>query len=94
MRNQRIFLFDVILLRLFLLEVRVIQSTAAELDKLTPQIVSAAVATRRNPDDAVAKDHLELLRREWASKVQLLTGSLDEITDKGHFMAASGIINK
>ncbi|XP_065837557.1 uncharacterized protein [Oscarella lobularis] len=70
-------------------KVRVIQSTAAELDKLTPQIVSAAVATRRNPDDAVAKDHLELLRREWASKVQLLTGSLDEITDKGHFMAAS-----
>lgn len=70
--------------------VQIIRVTASELDKLTPQIVSAAVAVRRNTEDSAAREHLEMLRKEWASKVQLLTTAIDEITDKGDFMAAAG----
>ena len=67
-----------------------IRVTASELDRLTPQIVSAAIAVRRNTEDLAARAHLEMLRKEWASKVQLLTTTIDEITDKGDFMAAAG----
>ena len=70
--------------------VHVIRVTASEIDKLTPQIVSAAVAVRRNTEDLAAREHLEMLRKEWASKVQLLTATIDEITDKGDFMAEAG----
>jgi hypothetical protein len=69
--------------------VQVIRVTASELDRLTPQIVSAAIAVRQNAEDSAARAHLEMLRKEWASKVQLLTTTIDEITDKGDFMAAA-----
>ena len=70
--------------------VQLIKDLADEIDQLTPQVVEGALAVRKNPSDRAARDRLDSLRREWAGKVQQLTGAIDDIIDPEDFMAISG----
>ena len=58
--------------------------------KLTPQVVTAARGLAENPDQATV-EHFQLLRRQWASKAQLLVTTLDQIPDCD-MSAASGML--
>ncbi len=53
-------------------------------------VVERAERVSRNPGDRQAKDELDKLRHEWASKVQELTRVIDDIIDPEDFMQQSG----
>lgn len=67
-----------------------IQQLAREVDGLTPLVVQAALAVRRDPGNAAARERLDGLRRDWADRVQQLTGAIDDIIDLVDFLAVSG----
>lgn len=67
-----------------------IKELANEIDKMTPQVVDAALAVRKETSNRSAQEHLNTLRREWAGKVQQLTRAIDDIIDPEDFMAVSG----
>ena len=67
-----------------------IKNLADEVDKLTPQVVAAALGVKKTPEDKGARQHLNSLRKEWAGKVQELTTAIDDIIDPKDFMAVSG----
>ena len=70
--------------------VQIIKVLASDVDKLTPKVVSAAVAVNKNPKNKSVKEELDSLKHEWGVKVQQLTGAIDEIIDPEDFMAISG----
>ena len=70
--------------------VQLIKDLADEVDKLTPQVVAAALDVRKTPEDKSTRRHLDSLRKEWAGKVQELTTAIDDIIDPKDFMAVSG----
>lgn len=53
--------------------------SAGEIEKLTPLIIQATRDFRTNPRDLVAVERLQTIGREWASKVHVLSGAVDEI---------------
>ena len=53
--------------------------SAGEIEKLTPLIIQATRDFRANPRDLVAVERLQTIGREWASKVHVLSGAVDEI---------------
>lgn len=53
-------------------------------------MVARAERVSKNPGDRRAKEELDTLRQEWASKVQELTQVIDDIIDPEDFMARSG----
>ncbi len=70
--------------------VKTIKVLASSVDKLTPRVVEAVLEVRREPTNQMAHEQLEAVRREWAEKVQELTGAIDDIIDPEDFMAVSG----
>ena len=77
-------------LSLPLLGVQLIRDLAEQIDYLTPQVVKAAVDVKREPTNRDVRQRLDTLRKEWAGKVQQLTGAIDDIIDPEDFMAVSG----
>ena len=53
--------------------------TAGEIEKLSPLIIEAAHNVSANPYDVVAIERLHTIGREWASKVHVLSGAVDEL---------------
>ena len=70
--------------------VELINELASQVDEVMSQVVEAAIAVKKSPDDAVAKDRLDAARKEWADKVQQLTAATDDIIDPEDFVAVSG----
>ena len=58
---------------------RLVRVSAGEIEKLTPLIIQATRDFRANPRDLVAVERLQTIGREWASKVHVLSGAVDEI---------------
>lgn len=61
-------------------KVRTVRVTGDFIDRLTPQVIAAARALADNPDQPTV-EHFQMLRRQWASKAQLLMATLDELPD-------------
>ena len=53
-------------------------------------VVEKAERVSRSPGDRQAKEELDALRHQWASKVQELTRVIDDIIDPEDFMVQSG----
>ena len=70
-----------------------IKVLADSVDRLTPRVVESAMKVRKEPANKDAREQLDRVRREWAGKVQQLTGAIDDIIDPEDFMAVSGICN-
>lgn len=73
--------------------VQAINSTASDIEKLSPQLVSAAVTVRQTPKDTSCTEHLGQLRRDWTAKIHSLTSVVDDITDFNDFVLMSGMFN-
>ncbi len=71
--------------------VQTIKVLANRVDKLTPRVVEAVLEVRGDQTNQIAREQLEIVRREWAEKVKELTGAIDDIIDPEDFMAVSGI---
>ena len=71
--------------------VQQIKDTAAQVEKLAPQVTSAALSARHNPRDRQAHQHLTLVKDEWAAKVKQLTAVVDDVTDAQELLTASGL---
>ncbi len=71
--------------------VQAINNTASDVEKLAPQLVSAAVRVRQSPKDPGCTEHLGQLRRDWAAKIHALTAVVDDITDFNDFVLMTGM---
>jgi len=61
-------------------KVRCVRVTGDFIDRFTPQVIAAARALADNPDQPTV-EHFQMLRRQWASKAQLLMATLDALPD-------------
>ncbi|XP_031549305.1 catenin alpha-1-like [Actinia tenebrosa] len=61
-------------------QVRTVRVTGDFIDRLTPQVIGAARALADNPDQDTV-EHFQMLRRQWASKAQLLIATLEGLPD-------------
>lgn len=66
--------------------VQAINGTADDIEKLAPQLMSAAVRVRQTPTDAGCTEHLGQLRRDWTARIHALTSLVDDITDFNDFV--------
>ena len=71
--------------------VQAINGTADDIEKLAPQLMSAAVRVRQTPTDAGCTKHLGQLRRDWTARIHALTSLVDDITDFNDFVLMTGI---
>ena len=69
-----------------------IKQTADQVERLAPQVASAALFAHNNPSDQYAQQHLSLVKDEWNNKVKQLTAAVDEVTDSQDLLAASGML--
>ena len=76
----------------FTVVVQQIKDTAVQVEKLAPQVMSAALSARHNPRDRQAQQHLTLVKDEWAAKVKELTAAVDDVTDAQELLTASGLL--
>ena len=70
--------------------VQQIKNTASQVEKLAPQVASAALSAHHNPRDRQAHEHLTLVKDEWTAKVKQLTAAIDDVTDPQELLTASG----
>lgn len=70
--------------------VQQIKHTAAQVEKLAPQVTSAALSAHGNPRDQHAQQYLTLVKDEWTAKVKQLTAAIDDVTDSQELLTASG----
>ncbi|XP_048584760.1 uncharacterized protein LOC116618752 isoform X2 [Nematostella vectensis] len=71
-------------------KVRTVRVTGDFIDRLTPQVVAAARALLVKPDQSTV-EHFQMIRRQWASKAQLLMATLEEMPDADHAAVQSVI---
>ena len=57
---------------------------------MTSEVVAAALSARKAPGNKEARQKLDSLRHSWASKVQELTGAIDDVIDPEDFVTISG----
>ena len=74
----------------FLIGVTLIKDLANEVDGMTAKVVDAALNVRKTPGSREAREKLDSLRKSWASKVQELTGAIDDVIDPEDFVTISG----
>ena len=72
--------------------VQQIKNTASQVEKLAPQVASAALSAHHNPRDRQAHQHLTLVKDEWTAKVKQLTAAIDDVTDPQELLTASGLL--
>ena len=63
------------------------------MEKLAPQLVSAALRVRQTPKDSSCSEHLGQLRRDWTAKIHALTSVVDDVTDFNDFVLMTGMFN-
>ena len=63
------------------------------MEKLAPQLGSAAVRVRQTPKDTSCTEHLGQLRRDWTAKIHALTSVVDDVTDFNDFVLMTGMFN-
>ena len=68
-----------------------VNSTASDIEKLAPQLVSAALRVRQTPKDTSCTEHLGQLRRDWTAQIHALTAMVDGITDFNDFILMTGM---
>lgn len=66
--------------------VQAINGTSNDIEKLAPQLMSAAVRVRQTPMDTGCTEHLSQLRRDWTARIHVLTSLVDDITDFNDFV--------
>lgn len=71
---------------------KLIKDLAREVDELTTVVVGRAEQVSRNPGNRRAREELDTLRQQWASKVQELTQVIDDIIDPEDFFHQSGML--
>uniref|UniRef100_A0A8R1DYI7 Alpha-catenin n=1 Tax=Caenorhabditis japonica TaxID=281687 RepID=A0A8R1DYI7_CAEJA len=69
--------------------ISVIQLTAAQLERLAPQVSEAAFLLCAQNESKAAQENMEAYKNLWFSKVSLLTTALDNITTLDDFLAVS-----
>ena len=67
-----------------------ISALASQLQDGTPQIVHSAKIVLTYPGDQAVMEHFDLLKKEWTSTLEQLSGLVDEVIDTGTFIKASG----
>lgn len=70
--------------------VQAINGTSNDIEKLAPQLMSAAVRVRQTPMDTGCTEHLSQLRRDWTARIHVLTSLVDDITDFNDFVLMTG----
>ena len=75
----------------YLTGVQAVNSTASDIEKLAPQLVSAALRVRQTPKDTSCTEHLGHLRRDWTAQIHALTAMVDGITDFNDFILMTGM---
>ena len=70
--------------------VQTINGTANDIEKLAPQLMSAAARVRQTPTDVGCTEHLSQLRRDWTARIHVLTSLVDDITDFNDFVLMTG----
>ena len=78
----------------FAIGVTLIKDLADEVDNMTPEVVTAALDVQKNPGSKEAREKLDALRQAWASKVQELTGAIDDVIDPEDFVTISGEVKR
>jgi len=71
--------------------VQQIKLTANQVEKLAPQVTSAALSAHSHPSDQ-AQQHLTLVKDEWTAKVKQLTAAIDDVMDAQELLTASGLL--
>ena len=71
-----------------------IKDLADEVDNMTSEVVSAALDVRKSPGNKEMREKLDSMRATWASKVQELTGAIDDVIDPEDFVTISGKLDK
>ncbi|EGT57529.1 hypothetical protein CAEBREN_24335 [Caenorhabditis brenneri] len=69
--------------------ISVIQHTAAQLERLVPQVSQAAILLCSQPTSKTAQENMEAYKNLWFEKVKLMTTALDNITTLDDFLAVS-----
>lgn len=72
--------------------VQQIKLTADQVEKLAPQVASAALSAHNNPRNQHTQQHLTLVKDEWTAKVKQLTAAIDDVTDAQELLTASGLL--
>ena len=75
----------------YLTGVQAVNSTASDIEKLAPQLVSAALRVQQTPKDTSCTEHLGQLRRDWTARIHALTAMVDGITDFNDFILMTGM---
>ena len=57
---------------------------------MTPQVVKAARIVLLNPDNQAARDHFDMLKKQWMDQMETLRGLVDEAIDTAAFIRATG----
>ena len=78
----------------FAIGVTLIKDLADEVDNMTSEVVTAALDVQKNPGSKEAREKLDALRQAWASKVQELTGAIDDVIDPENFVTISGGVKR
>ncbi|XP_070565644.1 vinculin-like isoform X28 [Ptychodera flava] len=62
---------------------------AQQMRDLTPQVIYAGRILMENPENDAAKEHFEMLKKEWTGNMDQLIGLVDEATDTVSFIKAT-----
>ncbi|XP_033751422.1 vinculin-like isoform X11 [Pecten maximus] len=61
--------------------VEAIFKSSAQVNDLTPQVVTAARIVLADPNNAAARDHFDLMKKQWTDNMEHLRGLVDEAVD-------------
>ncbi|XP_069132684.1 vinculin-like isoform X15 [Argopecten irradians] len=61
--------------------VEAIFKSSAQVNDLTPQVVTAARIVLADPNNAAARDHFDLMKKQWTDNMEQLRGLVDEAVD-------------
>lgn len=67
-----------------------LQSSATQVDSLTPQLVSAGSIRLNYPQSKAAEEHFENLKQQYSNLLVRTRNLCDEATDSGDFIKSSG----
>lgn len=69
--------------------VKMVRYAAAQIRKLRPQVINAALILAVRPNSKVAQENMEAYRQAWENQVRILTEAVDDITTIDDFLAVS-----
>lgn len=69
--------------------VKMVRYSAAEIEKLCPQVINAALILTAKPNSKVTQENMEAHQIVWENQVRILTDAVDDITTIDDFLAVS-----